>query len=385
MLFCRKAGVKSKRGTLSHRLWPTVALAVLAFAVLAALPGIEPGGARRLAPVPARKPFLRAAFEVAGVCEPVPPGTGDPVESASFSDLADRTEVVNAIVGEWYAIDSSGRVIESGPDGATVGFARSSGDAVWAMVTLPPPAPPTIAFLTSASARQALARSLVATAVAEKYDGLVVNLAPLLEGGTVTVGQAASAFLTEVRRASDRLGLSLGVVIPALTAPREQAYPIDPGKLAATADWLILQGWGEHWPEGIAGPISGRDWLNANLSALVARVFPGWVSLAIPAFAYDWPTGGTGAVRRAGRDAAAIRAARGSNSADDPVSGEAKVTYATATGESRTIWYLDAPALAERSRLARFYGLRGIVVWRLGEEDQAWWPALGEEVEARPR
>lgn len=373
-----------------RRAWPTIALAVVLFGVVAALPGIDPGGTMRLIP-PVRKRLARPAFEVIGVYGAASPAADGLSESVSYADLSDQTDIVDGIIGEWFTVDPTGRLSRADSDGQAVGFARSSGDSVWALVTFETGNPGAgarsvdgaPAYLTDRDVRRTMTGRLAETAAAELYDGLVLDLSGLMTG-TTGAADGVSALVAETRRAMGRSGQVLGVVLPALTAPREQAFAVDPAALAAVADWLILQGWGEHWPGGSAGPLGGLEWLSANLDALVAKVPPGQVSLALPAFAGDWPVGGTGAVRRAGRDAAALRTAPGANAADDPASGEVTVTYTAGTGEPRRLWYLDGAATARRVRLARLYGLRGVVLWKLGEEDASWWPALrGEAGPAR--
>lgn len=364
-----------------RRTWPVITLAAVLAGVVAALPGLDPGGAMKLVP-PVRKRLARPAFEVVGVYAAAPAGTAEvPGDSPSYPDLSDNPGLIDGIIGEWLAVDAAGQVAEAPDDGLAIGFARSSGLSVLTLATLRPAeagaGQPARApdYLQSPEARASLATRLAAASAARMADGLVVDLTglPTTSPG---VAQGIVALVDETRRALAP-GQALGVVIPALTAPREQPYDVDPAALAAAADWLILQGWGEHWPGGKSGPLSGLDWLAENLGALSARVAPGQVSLALPAFGYDWPAGGTGAVRRTGRDAAAIRSTPGTTAAEDPASGETVLTYGAGPDGPRSLWYLDGAALASRVRLARLHGLRGVVLWRLGEEDPAWWPALG--------
>jgi spore germination protein YaaH len=61
------------------------------------------------------------------------------------------------------------------------------------------------------------------------------------------------------------------------------------------------------------------------------------------------------------------------SSVDEPT-----FTY-TRAGVTHRVWYMDAPSIATRLRIARSYGLQA-GVWRLGEEDQSLWssPAVVE-------
>ncbi|MHB0884309.1 MAG: glycoside hydrolase family 18 protein [Bacillota bacterium] len=375
-----------------RRTWPVIALAAVLFGVIAALPGLDPDGMMRLVP-PIRKRLARPAFEVVGVYAPAPaiaeeagsagPGAAEAIaESPSYADLSDNPGLIDGIIGEWLTVNAAGRVTEAPDDGPAIGFARSSGVSVWTMATLRPAergaganAPARVPdYLQSAGTSRALASRLVAASVARMADGLVIDLTEL-PVRSPAAAQGIVTLVTEARRILGQ-GHALGVVIPSLTAPREQPYPVDPAALAANADWLVLQGWGEHWPSGTAGPLSGLEWLTDNLGALLARVSPGQVSLALPAFGYDWPAGGTGAVQRTGRDAATLRATPGVTAAEDPRSGETVLTYGGGTEGPRRLWYLDGTALASRVQLARFHGLRGVVLWRLGQEDPGWWPAI---------
>lgn len=46
--------------------------------------------------------------------------------------------------------------------------------------------------------------------------------------------------------------------------------------------------------------------------------------------------------------------------------------YATA-GRTHTVWFENADAMTQKTRLARSAGIRGIVIWELGGEDPAFW------------
>jgi spore germination protein YaaH len=332
----------------------------------------------RLIP-PVRKHLGRSAFEVVGVYDRAGQGVDGLPISASFGVLSENSGLVDGILADWYVVDESGRVGQAGLDGQAVGFARSIEAGVWALVTLQAgsggAAP---AYLATPAVRRSTAGRLADVVVTELYDGLVIDLSPVAVTGGAAVETQVVALMEETRRAMGRRG-TLGVVIPALTAPREQPFPIDPASLTGVADWIILQGWGEHWPGSRPGPMGGLEWLTGNLDALLARVGPRQVSLALPAFAYDWPVDGDQAAVRRGRDVAALGRTEGT-AVRSVQAAETEVRYVTRSGLQSQAWYLDGQSFLSRVRMAKTYGLRGVVLWRLGDEDDSWWMELGQEV-----
>jgi spore germination protein YaaH len=59
-------------------------------------------------------------------------------------------------------------------------------------------------------------------------------------------------------------------------------------------------------------------------------------------------------------------------------------TY-TSAGVSHVVWYDDADAVKARMTFVSKYGLRGLAMWYVGDEDRRMWPALRSPApEGRP-
>jgi spore germination protein len=48
----------------------------------------------------------------------------------------------------------------------------------------------------------------------------------------------------------------------------------------------------------------------------------------------------------------------------------------TVAGTDHTVWFENAEAMLRKVRLASTAGIRGIVIWKLGDEDPAFWSSV---------
>ena len=153
--------------------------------------------------------------------------------------------------------------------------------------------------------------------------------------------------------------------------------------LADAGDFLSLMTYLQHTPRTPPGPIGGLPYMERVLKhALSLGIAPGKLSLGVPFFSMQWYTdwnsekkgfswsrgiSWTAAMDSVQRNHATLHwdAAQASSWAQ----WEAHSTFEYA-------WIEGARALAPKLALAKRYGLRGISVWRIGQEDPHVWQVL---------
>ncbi len=153
--------------------------------------------------------------------------------------------------------------------------------------------------------------------------------------------------------------------------------------LAEAADFLSLMTYLQHTPRTPPGPVGGVPYMERVVRyALALGVPPDRLSLGIPFFSMHWYTDWSperkGFSWARGLDwAAATGLVRRFHGALqwDTIAGAEEAHWERA-GTREYAWIEDARALRPKLDLQRRFGLRGISVWRIGNEDPAVWPVL---------
>jgi spore germination protein len=165
----------------------------------------------------------------------------------------------------------------------------------------------------------------------------------------------------------------LAVAVPAKTAesaddPQSQAYPYD--QISSVADEVRVMAYDHAWEESPPGSVAPTSWVQQVLNYAVRSVPRSKLMLGIAAYGYDWadgrgrPLGAT--------SAAALAAQHRATVSWDETSASAWFRY-TSRGTVHTVWFENARAMASKEQLAREAGARGVTIWKLGDEDPAFW------------
>ena len=227
-------------------------------------------------------------------------------------------------------------------------------------------------ILTQPSLRARTLAQLAALAAGPSYAGLDLDL----ENDGVRDRGALTRFTAALARRLHAERRKLAVDVDGVV--REDLHRgsgfYDDRALAACADTVFVMAWGVHWEGSAQGPIAPltfvRDVARYVASLPHARRFV----LGVPMYGLDWPLSGSGPRRATAlqyADLTALAQTVDATPVRDPSSGEMTFSY-TLAGVPHRVWYMDAPAILARIRIARRYGLVA-GVWRLGEEDQALW------------
>jgi len=153
--------------------------------------------------------------------------------------------------------------------------------------------------------------------------------------------------------------------------------------LADAGDFLSLMTYLQHTPRTPPGPVAGLPYMERVVKhALAQGVPPDRISLGVPFFSMHWYTAYSderkGYGWSAGLDWAAVRDLLHRYDATpqwDARQGASSAVWEN-DGTFEYAWLEDARALQPKLDLERRYGLRGISVWRIGEEDPAVWPVV---------
>jgi spore germination protein YaaH len=153
--------------------------------------------------------------------------------------------------------------------------------------------------------------------------------------------------------------------------------------LAEIGEFISLMTYLQHTPRTPPGPVGGLPYMQRVVEhALGLGVPAGKLSLGIPFFSMHWYTEwseerkGYSWSRGLGwQRARALLDSAQAREEWDAGQGSSWARWAR-QGTFEYAWLEDARALAPKLELQQRYGLRGISVWRIGQEDPAVWPVL---------
>jgi len=156
--------------------------------------------------------------------------------------------------------------------------------------------------------------------------------------------------------------------------------------LADAGDFITLMTYLQHTPRTPPGPVGGLPYMERVVRTAIAHgVAPRKLSLGIAFFSMHWRTEwnaerkGYSWGRGLGWDSVrALVQKEGAPVRWDVVQGASEARWEE-HGVFEYAWIEDSAALAPKLELQKRYGLRGISVWRLGQEDPRVWTQLTRE------
>jgi spore germination protein len=155
--------------------------------------------------------------------------------------------------------------------------------------------------------------------------------------------------------------------------------------LADAGDFISLMTYLQHTPRTPPGPVGGLPYMERVIThALSLGIPPAKLSLGIPFFSMRWYTDwneerkGYSWSRGLTWNAAQQQLQQAARPATwDAADGASWVRWESG-GAAEHMWIEDAQSLGPKLELQQRFGLRGISVWRIGQEDPAVWPVLRE-------
>jgi spore germination protein YaaH len=295
----------------------------------------------------------------------------------SFADLRSHVAAIGTIYPTYFECATPTGVLVGSPNSEIDAYAQSHG-----LVELPrfscQNGDVVHRILTRAVLRAHVLAQLIALLPASSsYAGLDLDF----ENDTARDRAALDSFVAALAARLHARHRELAVDIDGVTGerfPRRATGFYDDRALSASADTVFVMAWGTHWEGSGPGPLAPLSYVRGVARFLASLPHPHRFVLGVPLYGLDWPTGGDRPRRATAlqyADVLSLAGAVGATPMRDPAAGEMTFTYARA-GVTHRVWYLDAHAVLARLRIARRFGLAA-GVWRLGEEDQGVWSALG--------
>ncbi len=305
----------------------------------------------------------------------------------SMPSLRENVDVITAVVPWMWQVTPDGDLLadfSSGEVAQALAFAGSRGAGSYALVhNLRQTASGAITFdaaLASELLANPASRARAAEAILRRLEewsmsGVHIDFEQVLPRDR----QNLNLFLKTLAERLRPAGFSVTIAVPAKvsdSAASSWSGGYDYATIARYVDKMVLMTYDEHWRGGEPGPVASIGWVEKVVRyALSVGVPPEKIILGIPAYGYDWPRRGQGravtyaeAMELAGRHGVRIEW-------DD----EAKVPHFT-YGDGRKVYFENRASIAHKIGLVKKYGLAGVSLWRLGQEDPGIWTVIRSEL-----
>lgn len=155
------------------------------------------------------------------------------------------------------------------------------------------------------------------------------------------------------------------------------AIAYDYAELAKYVDQIIIMTYDNHGEWSGPGPVADIRWVESNLKYALQFIPKNKIYLGIAGYGYDWWSGGvktldyTTAMETATRHSA--------NVSWDDAAKAPYFKYSDAQGEHQ-VWFENSRSLAFKLELVNKYDLKGVALWRLGQEAPDYWQTIQEKL-----
>lgn len=149
--------------------------------------------------------------------------------------------------------------------------------------------------------------------------------------------------------------------------------------IAGIADAVLLMAYDQHFATGSPGPIAAQPWFTEGLDDVIQAIDPRKLIVGLGAYGYDWKTGQRQARALSFSEAMTIAGLYGAHVETELASVNSHFNYTDDAGIKHQVWLLDAVCAWNQYHAARQAKVRGVALWRTGQEEPAVWSFLGGE------
>jgi len=231
-------------------------------------------------------------------------------------------------------------------------------------------------ILTEPRLREQAVQAIVAMVKEKGYDGLNIDFENVAPPDRLYLGQFMERLNTAL---GDKHLLTMAVPAKTWDNPNHGwSGAFDYRVLGAICDFLIPMAYDEHWSTSVPGPVASHGWVDAVVRYAVKAVSRDKLLLGIPLYGYDWLDSGAPNKAQALTTPQALQRAadHGAQIILSDTTGTPFYRYRAQDGSLRIVHFEDLRSLESKLKLAKAYGLRGVVFWRLGYEIPAAWPVI---------
>lgn len=155
------------------------------------------------------------------------------------------------------------------------------------------------------------------------------------------------------------------------------AIAYDYEKLHKYVDQIILMTYDNHGEWSGPGPVADIRWVENNLKYALRFIPKHKLYLGIAGYGYDWNSSSVNTVHYT--DAMETATKYGAKLSWDEAAKVPYFKYYDTKGEHQ-VWFENSRSLSYKLDLVNKYDIKGIALWRLGQEDPAYWQTMREKI-----
>lgn len=287
------------------------------------------------------------------------------------ASLAGNLDRINLWSPYWYTLRADGTLSSREANHASLtSMVHKAGQKVIPLINKTSSNTP----LLDAATRQRAVENIYNMLVSNGFDGVNIDF----EGMDASTRWGVTAFMRELAARLRPAGLLVTMAVPAKWSADDSinsfAACFDYAALGAVVDYLVIMTYDQHAAWSGPGPVAGADWTDSVIRYALTVVPAGKILLGLAGYGYDWSWSGTtevdawSAPARAADTGAAIQW--------DDTAQEPHFTYWTASGVRHDVWYENSYSVDFKIDQVNRYGLAGVALWALGQEDSRFWQVI---------
>jgi spore germination protein len=292
----------------------------------------------------------------------------DAKPAASLSANVDRIDLFSPY---WFTLRGDGSLgsRESGRDALTAKV-QDQGHLVIPLINKTSDDTP----LVDSGVRRKAVDNIYRLLVDNDYDGVNIDF----EGMEPYTRAGVTAFMEELWAKLKPAGLLVTMAVPAKWSADDStndfAACFDYAALGRVVDYLVIMTYDQHAGWSGPGPVADINWVRDTVEYTLTVVPPAKVLLGLGGYGYDWSDGRCLEVEAATVPAEAAQ--RGATIEWDATAKVPYYVYYSAGGARHEVWYENSYSVDHKIALVNEYGLGGVALWALGQEESRFWQVI---------
>lgn len=290
----------------------------------------------------------------------------------SYDSLKENWQSIDMVAPFWYTLQTDGeiRTRYGGYQYEVDSFARNRNIQVLPLINN---SQENTLMLTDPEIRAKAVYNIVD--LVQKYNFAGVNIDfELLPSWT---RNSYTAFIKQLSSEMKKINKMITIsVFPKIDVPLELQGAYDYAALAPLVDRVVIMTYDKHWSTGPAGPIAPINWVEENIQYALEYFPADKILLGVANYGYDW-TGGYG------QDLSSKEALNLANKKGAEIKWhdiyQTPYFYYWENERKHEVWFENSNSLAFKLDLVNKYNLKGIGIWRLGNENTDFWETINNK------
>ncbi len=183
-------------------------------------------------------------------------------------------------------------------------------------------------------------------------------------------------FIKQVVDSLRQEGYYLSIVIPAKSENNQDSTwsgAYDYSSLGKITNKIIIMAYDFHWPGGPPGPIAPLSWVQDVIDYAIMEIPLGKLYVGLGLYGYDWILNGEQKARGLIYSQVKNIASNYNSKIEWDQESQSPYLRYIENGFEHEVWFENKESIAKKIKLVDEFQLKGVVFWRLGQEDPDVW------------